>query len=125
MLHVSPQDFEVLVSEAVETVPETFRPYLSDLVVDIEEEPDQRTCEHLGLRDRRELLGLYHGRPLTERSVEELVRWPERIVIYRRNILRICRNRRQVVRQVRKTVLHEVGHHFGLSEEDLRKHGYG
>lgn len=125
MPRVTPREFEALVEQALRTVPAGFRRYLADLVVDIEEEPDEQTCRELGVEDRRELLGLYHGRPLTERSVEELLRWPERIVIYRSNILRMCRGRRQIVEQVRKTVLHEIGHHFGLTEEDLEELGYG
>ena len=125
MPRVTPQEFEALVEQALRTVPAGSRRYLADLVVDIEEEPDEQTCRELGVGDAGELLGLYHGRPLTERSVEELLRWPERIVIYRSNILRMCRGRRQIVEQVRKTVLHEIGHHFGLTEEDLEELGYG
>ena len=49
---------------------------------------------------------------------------PDSIVIYQRNIERLCRNRAQVIRQIRKTVLHEVGHHFGLDEDQLRELGY-
>jgi predicted Zn-dependent protease with MMP-like domain len=62
---------------------------------------------------------------LTKRHVEDPYRYPERIVIYQRNIERICRTREQMVNQIRKTVLHEIGHHFGLSERQLRELGYG
>jgi predicted Zn-dependent protease with MMP-like domain len=70
------------------------------------------------------LLGLYHGTPLTERGVEHHARLPDRITIYQRNIERICRTPAQIVQQVRKTVLHEVGHHFGMDESALEEMGY-
>ena len=116
---------EALVEQALDGLPEEFLPYLDGLAVDVEPMPDGATLRSVGLTDPRSLLGLYHGVPLTERSVEHTVRWPERIVIYQRNVERLCRTRAQIVRQVRKTVLHEIGHHFGLDEERLRELGYG
>lgn len=119
------EQFEALVEEALERIPPSFEEYLEGLTVDIEPEPDAETCRRMKLRSKRELLGLYHGRPLTERSVTEAVRWPDSITIYQRNIERICRTKRDIRKQVIKTVLHEVGHHFGLDEDDLRQLGYG
>ncbi len=123
-MRISDEEFAELVEEAIASIPEGFTNYLRDIAVDIEPEPDEATCEAMHLRDPRGLLGLYHGTPLTRRHVDEPYRYPERIVIYQRNIERICRSPRQVVDQVRRTVLHEVGHHFGLSERQLRELGY-
>ncbi len=117
--------FRALVEQALHSMPEQFRPYLDRLVVDVEPAPDDATVRSVDLDDRRELLGLYHGTPLTERSIEHSGALPDRIVIYQRNIERLCRTRRDVVQQVRQTVLHEIGHHFGLEEEDLDELGYG
>ena len=117
--------FRALVDKALDGLPEHFLPYLDGLAVDVEPMPDEATLRSVGLSDPRSLLGLYHGTPLTARSVTHSVGWPERIVIYQRNIERVCRTRRQIVRQVRKTVLHEIGHHFGLDEGDLEGLGYG
>jgi predicted Zn-dependent protease with MMP-like domain len=116
--------FSEIVEEALDSIPEGFRGYLKDIAVDVEDLPDEATCREMDIRDPRELLGLYHGTPLTERHVDAPYRYPERIVIYQRNIERICRNRRQMINQIRKTVLHEVGHHFGLSEKHLHDLGY-
>lgn len=116
--------FAELVRQAMEGIPESFAEYLADVSVDVEPMPDRATCASLGIDDPRELLGLYHGVPLTERSLEFSGRMPDRITIYQRNIERICRSRAQVIEQVRKTVLHEVGHHFGLDEDDLEELGY-
>lgn len=120
-----PNEFDALVSEAIEGIPAAFRPYLERVVVDVEDMPDRATLRELAIDDPRGLLGLYRGRPITELSVEDPVSFPDRIVLYRANILRICRTKAEVVEQVRATVLHEVGHHFGLSEDDLNALGYG
>jgi predicted Zn-dependent protease with MMP-like domain len=123
-MKLSRDDFQELVRQALEQVPESFRSYLENLSVDVEDLPDRLTCESLDLDDPRRLLGFYHGTPLTRRSVEQSFRYPERVVLYQANIQRICRTRRQIVEQVRRTVLHEIGHHFGLDEDDLGELGY-
>ena len=125
MISVSDEEFEQLVLQAVESLPESFRAYLKDVVIDIEAMPDRATARSMGLRSRRRLLGLFHGVPLTEQSVLDRPRLANRITIYRDNIRRMCRRKSDIVEQVRKTVLHEIGHHFGLGELDLDELGYG
>ncbi len=112
-----------MVVEALRDIPEPFRAYLRDVAIHTEPMPDRRTCDAAGVRNPRSLLGLYQGIPLTKRSVEH-PRRPDRITIYQQNIERFCRSREQMIRQVRKTVFHEVGHHFGLDEDDLAELGY-
>lgn len=123
-MRLTPDEFAELAREALEDIPEPFEEYLRDVAVDIEPMPDRRTCRRMGLDDPRSLLGLYHGVPLTGRSVQDSGRLPDHITIYQQNIERLCRTRRQIIRQVRKTVFHEVGHHFGLDEDDLNDLGY-
>jgi len=113
-----------VIEDAMNSIPEGFSQYLREVVIDVEEMPDEVTCRELRLRDPRTLLGLYRGTPLTQRHVEAPYRFPERIVIYQQNIERICRTREQMVDQIRRTVLHEVGHHFGLNERQLRELGF-
>ena len=125
MIRITEAEFKELVLEAVDSLPEALKQRLTDVVIDIEPLPDRATARHLGLRTRRHLLGLFHGVPLTEQSVTDHARLPSRVTIYRDNIRRVCRTRRQIVQQVRKTVLHEIGHHFGLDEADLADLGYG
>ncbi len=124
-MKLSLEEFEELVDEALEAIPKAFEPYMEGLAIDIEPMPDRETLEEMGIDDPRDLLGLYRGTPLTGRSVEHSMRMPDSIVIYQRNIERMCRTRRQLVRQIRKTILHEVGHHFGLDEDELDRIGYG
>ena len=125
MIQLSEEEFEDLVAEAVESLPPAFDEYLEEIVIDVEPMPDAETVERLGLRDTRTLLGLFHGVPLTEQSATAPRLWPNRVVIYQKNIERFSRTRRSALRQIRKTVLHEVGHHFGLNEDDLSALGYG
>ena len=110
--------------EALDSIPEGFHKYLQEVAVDVEDMPDAAVCRDLKIRDPRTLLGLYHGTPLTKRHVEAPFRYPERIVLYKANIENMCRSRARMVEQIRKTVLHEVGHHFGLGERQLRELGY-
>jgi len=124
-MRLSDEEFEAIVEEAIRSIPAGFDKYLDEIAIDIEPMPDDATCEEMELRDRRSLLGLYRGTPLIDRHVEQPYRYPERIVIYQRNIERLCRSKRAMVRQIRKTVLHEIGHHFGLDEHQLRELGYG
>ena len=123
-MKITRREFEELVRQALEEVPDEFLPYLENLAVEIEDMPSARDCQEAEIDDPRWLLGLYHGTPLTQQSVEQPYQWPERISIYRKNIQRVCRTRREIVDQIRTTVLHEIGHHFGLDEDDLEELGY-
>lgn len=113
-----------LVEEALQDVPTSLARHLHCLVIDVEPFPDRRTCREVRIGDPRGLLGLYSGRPLTRRSVQDEASVPDRITIYQRNIERICRTREQIIQEVRKTVFHEIGHHFGLEEDELAALGY-
>ena len=123
-MKLTDEEFEEVVEDAIQSIPEGFHRYLQDIVVDIEDLPDAATCQELNLRDPRSLLGLYRGVPLTKRHVEASYQYPERIIIYQENIERMCRSKTQMVDQIRRTVLHEVGHHFGLNERQLRELGF-
>ncbi len=124
-MKLSLEDFEKLVDEALESIPPAFEQYMEGLAIDIEPMPDDETLDEMGIDDPRDLLGLYRGTPLTSRSVEHSFRLPDSVVIYQRNLERMCRTRKQLVHQIRKTILHEVGHHFGMDEDELDEIGYG
>ncbi len=124
-MQMTREEFEDCVDLALEQIPVSFAPHLENVVIEVEDMPDQRACQAVGINNPKNLLGLYSGVPMTRRSVEQHARMPDRILIYQANIQRICRTREALIEQIRKTVLHEVGHHFGLSEEDLEELGYG
>ena len=107
------REFEALVAQALDDLPRTFREKLTNVVIIIEDLPPEE-AESEGL-----LLGLFHGVPRTEKSVFSSSP-PDRIFLYQRNIEAVCRSEAEVRRQLRATLLHEVGHYFGLSEDELR-----
>ena len=120
-MRVPPEEFEALVEQALDGLPEEFAELLENVVVIVEDEPDPEDLEEMGLDPNdpdSELFGLYLGIPQDERGTVYMG-LPDRVLIYRGPILRACDNRRQVIREVRDTVVHELGHHFGLEEEDM------
>ena len=123
-MKLSADEFVELVRQALADIPAPFAAYLEEVFVDVEAVPDPEACKEGGADDPRDLLGLYQGTPLTERGVEHPAQLPDRIILYQRNIERICRSRREIIHEIRKTVFHEVGHHFGLDEDDLAELGY-
>jgi predicted Zn-dependent protease with MMP-like domain len=125
MIRLGEDEFADLVEQAMAEVPDEFRPFLENLTVDVEARPDAEVVGRFGPGARQRLLGLYRGVPLPGKSVSAPVDWPERVTVYQRNIERICGTRAEAVRQIRRTVLHEIGHHFGLDEAALRRLGYG
>lgn len=119
------QEFEELVDQALEEIPAEFLEKLENVEIHVEDEPSRELLREVGIRGGGSLFGLYQGIPETRKSAFHLFPMPDRILIFRRPILRACRTPRQVVREIRKTVMHEVAHHFGFSEERLRELGYG
>jgi len=124
-VRLSTERFAELVNEALASVPQEFRAHLDNVSVEVQDRPDRRTLSSVKLSRRELLLGVYQGVPLTRKSVSAPYDWPERILIFQRNIEACCRSEREVVEQVRRTVLHEIAHHFGMDEGDLRELGCG
>lgn len=117
---LSERRFRELVAEVLDGLPPVFAALLDNVAVLVEEEPDPAVLEDLGMDpdEGDELFGLYEGTPLDQRGVEYGA-LPDRVTIYRGPIVRMAHTRREVVEQIRETVLHELGHHFGLDEDDL------
>ena len=119
LLQIEPQAFERLVEQALDSLPEDFAQLLDNVAVVVEAEPLDDDLLALGLDpERDELFGLYHGVPLMERN-SEYSALPDRIAIYRGPILRYCRTSDEVIREVRDTVIHELGHYFGLADDEM------
>lgn len=112
--------FEQLVEEALADLPPEFAERLDNVTLMVEDwaSPDQ--LGKVNLRDRHNLLGLYEGIPLTERPRAYDGALPDRITIFRIPIEEMSRSDSDIKTQVRKTVMHELGHYFGMSEEQLR-----
>jgi predicted Zn-dependent protease with MMP-like domain len=115
--------FERLVAEAIDGLPEAFRERLDNVEVVVEEWPDRETMRRAGVRHPSHLLGFYHGVPQTKRTHHYGLVLPDKISIYQRPIEWRCRNAEEVRATIRRVLQHEVGHHFGLDDEQLRRIG--
>ena len=122
--HVSKQRFARLVEEALTDLPEPFASHLEEMPVEIQLRPTRKQLREQGLEEDELLLGLYVGVPLTERHVEAGPSIPDKIFIFQEDIELCCESERELVQQTRITVLHEIGHHFGMDEDDLEELGY-
>jgi predicted Zn-dependent protease with MMP-like domain len=121
---LSRANFERLVAQAVESLPPRFLRRLENVEVVVEGEPTQEELDHAGVEPGGTLLGLYQGVPQIERGSWYGNMLPDRIVIYQRPIEETARNRREIREEIRITLMHEIGHHFGLGEEELSEAGY-
>jgi predicted Zn-dependent protease with MMP-like domain len=116
---VRPQEFERLVARALDQLPTRFAELLENVVVVVEDEPTAEDLLSVGLDpDKDDLLGLYQGVPQPDRDsfYDSL---PDRVVLYRLPIVSLCTTHDEVVDEVRDTLIHELGHHFGLSDDDM------
>lgn len=112
-------EFEKLVSQALDSLPPEFGDKLKNVAVIVEDYPTVNQLRKLRLNPRSLLFGLYEGVPQTKRGNYSGV-MPDKITIFKYAILRVSRNEEEVRAQVRATVIHEIGHHFGLSDEELK-----
>jgi|SRR5690606_33207400 len=116
-------EFENLVIEALESLPEEIAGWLDNIDIVIEWSPSREQIRNLGLRPSETLFGLYEGVPLTARTTSYGQVLPDRITIFQKSILDHCRTPQQIRAQVRRTVIHEIAHHFGISDGRLRELG--
>jgi predicted Zn-dependent protease with MMP-like domain len=112
MIEVSPARFEQMVADALDTVPPELARMMRNVVVVVEDGDDPA------------LLGLYEGIPLTERLSDYSAVLPDRITIFRNAICAVCDTEADVIDEVRTTVVHEVGHHFGIDDGRLHELGW-
>jgi len=113
-------EMDAIARHTLGRLPPPFAESLHDIVLVIEEVADPDTARRLGLNHPMQLSGLYEGIPLNDRSVSQSGALPERITLYRRPILAEWRSTRFSLEQiVSHIVIHEVGHHFGFSDEDM------
>jgi predicted Zn-dependent protease with MMP-like domain len=113
MIEVEPGRFEEMVADALDGLPEDLGRLMRNVAVTVEHDPGPPG-----------LLGLYEGIPLTSRTSQYAGVLPDRITIYRQAICAICRTEAEAADQVRRTVIHEVAHHFGIGDERLRDLGW-
>ena len=115
MVEIGAEEFEELVVDALDGLPAELAVLTDNVAIFVEDES----------ADEPDLLGIYEGIPLTERTSSYVMAMPDRITVYRLPTLRISADADEVVRQVQVTVVHEIAHHFGIDDERLHELGYG
>ena len=117
---ISPETFEALVKRALRDLPARYAKLLEEVPVVVEAEPPSEVLEDLDLESEDDLLGLYQGVSLADQSFfQPGGQPPPRITIYRGPILRMCRTEEEIRQEVCDTIVHELGHHVGLDDEEM------
>jgi predicted Zn-dependent protease with MMP-like domain len=120
------KEFEEIVEKAFDLLPENFHSALDNVSIVVEDFPTDEIIQRMKLRTGRELLGLYQGVPKTHRGT-----WygmspvlPDIISLYQKNIEAVCRNEELIKEKVREVLIHELGHYFGMNEDEIKNAGY-
>ena len=123
IVDISDEEFEHEVEAAIDSLPDRFKRALDNVGIAVADEPNERERATMQ-RQCDELLGLYEGVPITRRFTGYSGVMPDIITMYKGPHERVCATRDDLRRQIRKTVLHELGHYFGFDDDYLHAHGY-
>jgi len=113
------EDFVKVAEDALDSLPEEFRSRIHNVAILVEDFPPNQLPPRPGHQTRL-LLGVFHGVPATKKSCFDVPMGPAHIVLYQKNIEAVCPSEREVRHQIRQTLMHELGHYFGMTEEQLR-----
>ena len=117
--------FENLVAKAVDSLPDEFHTRMENIDVVVADKPTSAQLAELNRKRGETLLGLYEGVPLTRRSQHYGMVVPDKITIFQKPIEAQCHNDTQIIAEIRRVVLHEIAHHFGISDARLKELGMG
>jgi predicted Zn-dependent protease with MMP-like domain len=113
------EEFVNVAEEALDALPEEFRSRIQNVAILVEDYPP-KPSRYQPDQQRQLLLGIFHGVPATKKSIFDLSAGPAHIVLYQKNIEAVCSNGAEVRHQIRQTLIHELGHYFGMTEEQLK-----
>jgi predicted Zn-dependent protease with MMP-like domain len=122
-MRLNAREFEKLVEDGLALIPDEMRSLMNNVQIVTEEEPSEKLLEEMGVPPDETIFGLYQGVPLTERSTAYSA-LPDRIIIFRRPLLDEFDEPHDIRREVARTVIHEIAHHFGIDEERLAELGW-
>lgn len=114
-------EFEALVVDALANLPAEFQDQLENVDVVVEERPTRRQLSRAGLGRGWSLLGLYEGVPQTKRTRAYSMVLPDRITLFQGPIEAKCRSQEEIAEEIKRVLLHEIAHHFGIDEDSLRR----
>ncbi|MFN8049447.1 MAG: metallopeptidase family protein [Ancrocorticia sp.] len=115
MLEVSPEEFEEMVADELDALPDEMFTHLDNVVFLIEDRPE----------DDSDLLGVYEGVALVDRGDYGFGDEPDRIILYRENLVDFCEDRQQLADEIHVTLVHEIAHYYGIEEDRLHELGWG
>tara|TARA_Y100000588_G_scaffold96839_1_gene104941 strand:- start:5804 stop:6169 length:366 start_codon:yes stop_codon:yes gene_type:complete len=118
MFNVSRSDFELFVQDTISNLPDNIKDNLNNVDIVVDEFPTNNQLLGMNLSDRSDLLGLYEGIPVTLRSTYDMV-LPDKITVFQHSIESICDTVEELTSEIEKTILHEIAHHFGITDEEL------
>jgi predicted Zn-dependent protease with MMP-like domain len=110
--------FTKIVEEVLDSLPQQFRSRIHNVAILVEDFPPSQSLPR-PRRSKRMLLGVFHGVPATKKSVFDLPTGPDYVVLYQKNIEAVCSSEAELREQIRRTVIHELGHYFGMDESQL------
>jgi predicted Zn-dependent protease with MMP-like domain len=122
---LSEKDFFRIVERAISCIPEEIRHYLDNVLISVRENPSRRMLKELGLSTEDSPLGLYVGTAMTERTALDPPLYPDTIYIFRKPIEEMCETMEELEEEIEITVVHEIAHFIGISEDRLIELGYG
>jgi predicted Zn-dependent protease with MMP-like domain len=122
MFELSLEEFQEVVEQAIESLPEKFKSKLDNVDVVVEDYPPREVARRLPRG--RLLLGLYQGVPQKRRTSRYALVLPDKISLFKKNIEAVSSSRKVIYERIRKTLLHEIGHHFSLTDSELRRMGW-
>ena len=122
------KEFQEVVECGIDRLPDEFKNHLDNVEIVVADAPDEIQTIKMKLKYQTDrpffLLGLYKGVPVGGRSVFSTPPLPARITLFKDSIEKYCRTREEMISQIHRTLLHEIGHHFGLSDKELRELGF-
>ena len=123
-MKLSNKEFDHIVKRAIARIPDEIRQHLDNILITVQQRPSPDMLAELGYPPDEPLLGVYWGVPLNERSVAEPPLYPDTIYIFKESLEEMCAGRQELEEEIEITVVHEVAHFLGMSEERLIELGY-
>jgi predicted Zn-dependent protease with MMP-like domain len=122
---LSAKEFDRIVQQAIERIPEEMRRHLENIILSVQKRPSAEMLAELDMGPDETLFGIYWGVPLTERSVTDPPLYPDTIFVFQEPLEQFCLTRDELVEEIEITVAHEIAHALGMSDEELDDLGYG
>ena len=124
-MKISDKDFDRIVKNAIRNIPGEIQQYLGNIVISVKKRPSKKMLQEMGLSPEEQLLGVYDGVSLTDRSATSPPLFPDSIILFQEPLEEMCETIEELEEEIEITVVHEVAHFVGISEERLEELGYG